>query len=217
MSGNIVMPKLGLTMTEGTLAEWNVAIGSEVAKGDVVFSIETDKIVTEVEARDHGTILEIVVSEGETVDVGVVVAKWTGPTASMDMEATIENGSELSPSFDAGDTDSGEPAVTGGRVRSSPSARRLAKEHGIRLESVVGTGPAGRIQQSDVEFLVKEAEATPAESDVDESPTVRPATRLEKYVASRLQLSKQTITFLCSCKCRPDPSIGNAGTDESGK
>jgi len=187
------MPKLGLTMTEGTLSEWNVGIGSEVAKGDVMFSIETDKIVTEVEARDEGRILEILVTEGETVDVGEVVAKWTGPTASMDVELPNEDELESSPAITPSVAPSADAGASGGRVKSSPSARRLAKEHGIQLESIVGTGSSGRIQQSDVELLVKAEAEGPAEPKVEESPTIRPATRLEKYVASRLQLSKQTI------------------------
>ena len=193
MSGNIVMPKLGLTMTEGTVSEWNVAIGSEVSKGDVMFSIETDKIVTEVEARDDGRILEILVAEGETVDVGAVVAKWTGPTASMDVESTNESESATTPESSVSVAKAAEVVAAGGRVKASPSARRIAKEHGIQLENVVGTGPGGRIQQSDVELLAKGAFARPAEPQAEESPTARPATRLEKYVASRLQLSKQTI------------------------
>lgn len=193
MSGNIVMPKLGLTMTEGTVSEWNVAIGSEVAKGDVMFSIETDKIVTEVEARDEGRILEILVAEGETVDVGVVVAKWTGPTASMDVESTNEGESAAMPEGSASVATATEVAAAGGRVRASPSAKRIAKEHGIQLENVTGTGPGGRIQQSDVELHAKGPSEQPAEPQVEEPPTVRPATRLEKYVASRLQHSKQTI------------------------
>jgi pyruvate dehydrogenase E2 component (dihydrolipoamide acetyltransferase) len=76
----IVMPKIGLTMTEGTLARWNVAPGEEVRAGDVIFIVETEKAATEITARVSGKIDRINVAEGETVPVGTVVATWTGPS-----------------------------------------------------------------------------------------------------------------------------------------
>lgn len=72
----IVMPKLGLTMTEGLLASWRVAPGDTVATGDVLFVIETEKIATEIEAQHPGRIGAILVPEGETVPVGAALATW---------------------------------------------------------------------------------------------------------------------------------------------
>jgi len=74
---DILMPKLGLTMTEGEIAEWRVGPGDAFAAGDVLFVVETDKISNDVEAREGGIIVAIVAEEGETVEVGAVVATYT--------------------------------------------------------------------------------------------------------------------------------------------
>jgi pyruvate dehydrogenase E2 component (dihydrolipoamide acetyltransferase) len=77
MSGviSLTMPKLGLTMTEGTLAEWNVEVGARVRAGDVIFAVESDKSLVEVEVQQSGQITAILVGVGETVDVGAVVGE----------------------------------------------------------------------------------------------------------------------------------------------
>jgi pyruvate dehydrogenase E2 component (dihydrolipoamide acetyltransferase) len=73
----MVMPKLGLTMTEGVLAEWHVKPGDRVERGQVLFVVETDKIANEIEAPGAGEIVEILVENGETVPVGAPLARWT--------------------------------------------------------------------------------------------------------------------------------------------
>ena len=73
----ILMPKLGLTMTEGEIAEWRVGPGDAFKAGDVLFVVETDKISNDVEAREDGVIAAVLVDEGETVDVGTAVATYT--------------------------------------------------------------------------------------------------------------------------------------------
>ena len=75
------MPKLGLTMTEGVLAEWHVKPGDRVEPGQVMFVVETDKIANEIEAPSAGEIVEILVGSGETVPVGAPLARWTGKGA----------------------------------------------------------------------------------------------------------------------------------------
>ena len=75
----LLMPKLGLTMTEGMLTEWAVAPGDTVEAGALLFVVETDKVANEVCAEDAGEIVERLVEAGETVPVGTVVARWTGP------------------------------------------------------------------------------------------------------------------------------------------
>src|SRR3954470_24025638 len=77
---DLLMPKIGLTMTEGLLAEWTVDPGDSVKAGDVTFMVETDKVANEITAEAEGQIREIVVPAGETVPVGAVVARWTGPS-----------------------------------------------------------------------------------------------------------------------------------------
>jgi len=151
----IVMPKLGLSMTEGLLAEWLVAPGDEVAAGQVMFVVETDKISNEVEAPAPGRILSLLVEAGATVDVGAPLALWTGPGQGVGepLEETpapvkVETVTPAAASAPAGD-----------RIRSTPFARRLAKQGGITIETCAGTGPRGRIQARDVRTAL---EAKPA-------------------------------------------------------
>jgi len=143
----IVMPKLGLSMTEGLLAEWLVAPGDEVAAGQVLFVVETDKISNEVEAPAPGRILSLLVEAGETVDVGAPIALWTGPGQSV-VEEAEESPAPLQAAPAAPEIHSGPAA--GDRIRSTPFARRLAKQGGVAIESCIGTGPRGRIQARDV-------------------------------------------------------------------
>ncbi|XHK22434.1 2-oxo acid dehydrogenase subunit E2 [Bordetella pertussis] len=81
---DLLMPKLGLTMTEGMLIEWSVTSGAEVKAGDSLFVVETDKVANEIVAQADGTLAEILVAAGETVPVGTVVARWTGPGQGAD-------------------------------------------------------------------------------------------------------------------------------------
>jgi pyruvate dehydrogenase E2 component (dihydrolipoamide acetyltransferase) len=74
----IVMPKLGLTMSEGVLSEWVVAVGDKVDAGQILFVVETDKLATEVEATGPGEILELIAEAGATYTVGEVIARWSG-------------------------------------------------------------------------------------------------------------------------------------------
>jgi pyruvate dehydrogenase E2 component (dihydrolipoamide acetyltransferase) len=142
----IVMPKLGLSMTEGLLAEWLVAPGDEVAAGQVLFVVETDKISNEVEAPAPGRILSLLVEAGATVDVGAPLALWTGPGQGVGEpvdEAPAPARVEVAPSAAA-------PTPTGDRVRATPFARRLARQGGIDIHACPGSGPRGRIQARDV-------------------------------------------------------------------
>ncbi|CCJ51636.1 dihydrolipoamide acetyltransferase family protein [Bordetella parapertussis] len=117
---DLLMPKLGLTMTEGMLIEWSVTSGAEVKAGDSLFVVETDKVANEIVAQADGTLAEILVAAGETVPVGTVVARWTGPGQGAD------------------------------DLADAPLARRLAREAGLDLAQVSGSGPGGRIKAADV-------------------------------------------------------------------
>lgn len=155
------MPKLGLTMQEGTVSAWNVAAGDEVRAGDVIFVVETDKIATEVEARGDGRIEEIRVPEGDTVPVGAVVATWTGPALGADAaeeDASMPEGPASETPLSAEPTPPPQataiPSPTraaGDRVLATPYARRLAKEAGLDLAAIAGSGPRGRIKAQDIE------------------------------------------------------------------
>lgn len=175
----IVMPKLGLSMTEGLLAEWHVAPGDEVAAGQVMFVVETDKISNEVEAPAPGRILSLLVAAGDTVDVGAPLALWTGPGQGVG-EPVEEAAAPAPPEIVA---PAAAPAPAGDRIRSTPFARRLAKQSGIAVETCAGTGPRGRIQARDVRAAL------------DAKPATAPAKGrdLRALIAARVSRSKAEI------------------------
>lgn len=193
------MPKLGLTMIEGVLTEWHVKVGSNIQTGDLLFSVETDKIVTDIEARAAGEIIDLIVAEGETVPVGSVVAAWTGPTASFeyemenDGEGDEQNAVNQPPADQQEDTSTSAGVV---RIVASPAARRLARQNHIDLESLEGSGPNGKVKLADVEEAMGNNDTgTPQidRADAIEVASTRPATRFEKIVAQRLLDAKLTI------------------------
>lgn len=177
------MPKLGLTMTEGLLASWNVKPGDEVRPGDVLFVVETEKIATEVEAQAEGRIQSLEVEPGRTVPVGAVVATWTGPAAA----AGVAEG-------EAAERTRAAPST--GRIVATPLARRLARQQRIDLARLRGSGPNGRIKAADVESALRAGAAEakpPASARRSAEAGRRPATPMEKIVARRLAAAKQTI------------------------
>jgi pyruvate dehydrogenase E2 component (dihydrolipoamide acetyltransferase) len=174
----IVMPKLGLTMSEGLLAEWHVQPGDEVAEGQILFVVETDKISNEVEATAPGRILSLLVAAGDTVDVGTPIATWTGPGQSAALEPPAPASEPVAASKPvATQPDAGE------RARSTPFARRLATQGGIAIDRVDGTGPRGRIQARDVRAALDRAPAKPAAAGRD----------LRAIIAARVTRSKAEI------------------------
>ncbi len=150
MATDILMPKWGLTMKEGKLSKWLKKEGDSVKKGEAIFEVETDKITNTVEAAGDGVLFQIVVPEGETVAVktvvGVIAADGEAPerkaaAAGSAPAATEETGTGNAPA---------PKAKSGGFVLASPIARRLAKEQGIDLADVTGTGPNGRVTEKDI-------------------------------------------------------------------
>ena len=158
MAERVLLPKMGATMTEGTITEWFVQDGDTVAADQPLFSFETEKIDTEVNSETAGTI-RIIALVDATVPAGALVAYVLAqgeelpadlPTPSA---ALAEAPSVQRPPAAAAPTPAAarsKPAP-GGRVRASPTAKRLAEEHGLELAQIQGTGPGGRIVRSDVE------------------------------------------------------------------
>lgn len=175
----IVMPKLGLTMTEGLLAEWRVAPGARVAAGDILFVVETEKIATDVEASGEGEILDLLIAAGNTVPVGTPVARWTGAASGSSGIAAPPADPAVAPPPQPPP----ERAARGGRVLATPLARRLARERGIDIASLVGSGPRGRIKAKDVSHA--SPPAAPADGEIIALDRVRAAS------ARRLTQAKQ--------------------------
>ncbi|NLD44245.1 MAG: 2-oxo acid dehydrogenase subunit E2 [Chloroflexi bacterium] len=174
MARVVILPKLGQTMEEGTIVEWLVKEGDAVNRGDILFEVESDKAVLEVESSQKGTLLKILVGADATVpvltpvavigepgeDISALLGESGGGGAAPGVpepEAAVETAAaEQEPAAVAP-----EPAPAG-RIVASPRARRLAGEKGVDLARVTGTGPEGRIIEADVQaWLAAQPAATP--------------------------------------------------------
>jgi pyruvate dehydrogenase E2 component (dihydrolipoamide acetyltransferase) len=139
----IIMPKLGLTMEEGTLVRWHKREGEAVEKGEILFEVETDKAVNEVEASLSGTLGKILIGEGETAAVLEVIAYLLEPG-----EAPPERWP--TPAVAPAEKTRDEAAAPARQAQATPVARRLAHERGIDLSQIQGTGEGGTITKEDV-------------------------------------------------------------------
>ena len=163
MSVELIIPKLGMTMKEATITTWVKSEGDWVEKGDVVFEIQTEKVNYEVEAMSAGY-LHIMEPEGATrpinARVGLLFAE------KKDYEAAAKDGGQRTEGGGQRTEDGGrrteEPGKPGPKIKISPVARRIAKEHGLDPASITGTGPGGRIVKEDV---LRAMEEKPAASD----------------------------------------------------
>jgi pyruvate/2-oxoglutarate dehydrogenase complex dihydrolipoamide acyltransferase (E2) component len=150
------MPKLGLTMREGTVIKWRRRANESIQRGEVILVIESEKVEFEVESPSDGIVRALVVAEGRTVPCGEVLAVLSDtPDEPLDLEAFLveargerEAGPPDSAARDAARKDRVRPSREQPRV--SPRARRLADQEGVPLSLVVGTGPGGRITEADV-------------------------------------------------------------------
>jgi pyruvate dehydrogenase E2 component (dihydrolipoamide acetyltransferase) len=219
MSHKLLMPALSPSMTEGKLAKWLVQEGSAVATGDVIAEIETDKATLELEAPFSGVLLKILVpdgTDGVPVDQPVAIFGAEGEKVSEIEVAAPQSGGTKEDVFSEQPAETGRvenPVSTksamGSRVLASPLARVLAKEFGIDLTHIEGTGPGRRIVKADVE-AAKAAEskpvALPAENVVGpearhDQPTPQPwqqydalnNSTMRKTIARRLSEAKQRV------------------------
>src|SRR6478735_5573934 len=174
MANEVKLPRLGQGMESGTIVKWLKAEGDQVEKGEPLYELDTDKVTQEVEAEASGVLLKIAVTEGEA-DVGTTIAvigeqgedvsAISSGTAQAVQEAPQEEGSpgpareqerERGREATAAEqiTDAGRPTDgngAGARVKASPLARRIARERGVELGELKGTGPEGRVVAEDVE------------------------------------------------------------------
>ncbi len=178
MSFTVTMPQLGETVTEGTILRWVKQPGDTVAEDDVLLEISTDKVDTEVPSPFAGTLLEILVPEGETVDVGTALAIIGEPGEETATAAPPVEQEEPAPAAPAPTPPAEEPApaavpaseATGDVGILSPVVRRLAAEHGVDLAAVTGTGKGGRITRRDVETFVAAGVEAPAAPEPEAAP-----------------------------------------------
>ncbi|MEU8803758.1 dihydrolipoamide acetyltransferase family protein [Spirillospora sp. NPDC048819] len=212
----ILMPRLSDTMEEGVISSWQKQPGDEIAVGDVIVDIETDKAVMEYEAYEAGVLDKILVAEGETAAIGAPIAVIVPvggaapaapePAAEPEPAAAAEPAPAAEPEPAAPATPAPAPQRAAGASRppSSPLARRLARDHGIDLTTLNGSGPAGRIVRADIEAAIRAgapapvpvpapaATAPPVKAQADD-PDVEavPLNRFRKVAAKRLTQSKR--------------------------
>ena len=154
---DLLMPKLGLTMTEGTVARWMAAPGQRFAAGDIIVVVETDKIANDVEAPAAGEMVELLSAEGEVVPVGQPIAHWKLDDAAplaRPASTSAPRAEESAVSRPRSDAPKPSPEPTD-RIIATPYARRLAREASLDLAGIAGSGPRGRIKSADV-LRVKE-------------------------------------------------------------
>jgi pyruvate dehydrogenase E2 component (dihydrolipoamide acetyltransferase) len=239
MASDVMMPRLSDSMEEGTVLKWLVDVGGEVKRGEPLVEIETDKANMTYEADTDGVLIEVLAQEGETLPIGQVIARIgaageeVGGGSEEEKEPPAEEPASEEPEPEA-EKEAGEeqpeeepepererePARAAssdgggnGRVKASPVARRMAREMGLELAGISGTGPGGRIVKADIEAAakgggtaVKEREATEERAPETRSskPETAPAdgakgevriqelTRLQRTVSRRMAESKAT-------------------------
>ena len=211
MSTEVKLPRLGQGMESGTIVRWLKAEGDPVKQRDPLYELDTDKVTQEVEAEVDGVLLRIVVAEGE-VEVGKTIAviglegedpSSAGPAADEQPApepaaadpaptAAVAAGGASGPEPQApsigsnGDARSSVPIPTGARIKASPLARRIARERGIDLASLPGTGPDGRIVAEDVERAPQGGTAPAPQAPPAADVEVVELTSVRKTIARRL-------------------------------
>ncbi len=221
----LIMPKLGLTMTEGTITEWLKAPGQAVKSGEVLFTYETEKVSLEYEAPADGRLSQILVPAGATVPVGMPVCEFQAagdaPAAEPEAQHGQAPGTEDAA---AGPTEAAPVAPDpGGRIEATPKARTLAAQWGIELAGLPGRGPGGRIQAADVEerhaaMLATEPaiKATPVARrvatvegvDLSQVPGTGPSGRVTKADVERAAAGAQQAAVLpAAAPAAPAPAV----------
>lgn len=215
----IVMPRMGLTMEEGTVIAWLKGVGEMVQAGEPLIEIETDKATVEIEAPATGILRQIVGQPGETFPIGTVIGYLAAPGEKGAVLAKVraspaarriarQQGVELSEVQGSGPggrivawnveqsaarLSVARPAETETPMKASPLAQRVAEEHGVALQQVQGSGPGGRITRKDVERSLASQTAEPVTTQPPTSLppgfTYEPASRVQKRMAERMAAS----------------------------
>jgi 2-oxoisovalerate dehydrogenase E2 component (dihydrolipoyl transacylase) len=228
MATPVTMPRLGESVTEGTITRWLKAEGEDIERDEPLCEVDTDKVNTELPSPVAGRVEKLLISEGTTVDVGTEIALVSGareggspdealfrkewPVAGTEAQPVVDDGPKRRAVAEArseeAQTDDGRGQVESAQTlelkRSSPVVRRLAKEHGIDLKQISGTGAGGRVTKKDIESYIKERasapEAVPAWSEpirermpVYGGDRVVELTSVRRATAERMATSKREV------------------------
>ena len=230
MSSQVTLPRLGQGMESGTIVRWLKSEGEKVEKGDPLYELDTEKVTQEVEADSSGVLLKILAGEGEEIEVGKAIAVIGEEGEEVtEAKAEAEEPTEVTEEEPA---EEGEPAPereeerergrgtapegptepeqrdNGGRVKASPLARRIAKERGIDLAQLRGTGPEGRIVAEDVERVgASPAKAAPTAAPVSGEVETVKLNQMRKTIARRMTEAWQAPAFQISMTADMSASI----------
>src|SRR5882724_2286992 len=211
MATNVYMEALSPTMEEGRVVKWHKRDGDPVKTGETLAEVETDKAVMDLVARADGVLRQVAAAEGQTVAVGSVVAVIAAPGEAITAAAASAPKPAPAPpsgSAERGAVPSAAVPADATRVKASPLARRIAKEAGVDLKLVAGTGPGGRVTKRDLEARAVAAQPAPQREvplPAPRSPLVTrggepyqdvPLTQIRKTIAKRLATSLGPIPHL---------------------
>jgi len=206
MAREIRLPQLGQTMEEGTVVDCRVKVGDKVAKGDVIFEVETDKATLEMESPVEGVVKYILAQIDETYPVGapLMVLGAEGEDVPQSFVDSLEAGGAAAPApavqatqAAPAETPKAEPAKPAGRILASPRAKKLADDLGVDIAAITPTGPGGKITEQDVQNAAGGVKAKPsAPAATAGEPALGasiPLNRLQKITGERMLKSKQEI------------------------
>ncbi len=184
MATDIKMPQLGESIAEGTVVKWLVPVGGMIEKDQSLLEVETEKVALEIPSPATGVLSEIIVEEGETVLVGTLLARIESTPPSEVINRV--GGTVVRPM----------ESVPEGDDRHSPAVRQLAKEHGVDLAKVKGTGAGGRVTKKDVEDFTAQsgtpAKVTTSVGEQSMGGDLLPFTPMRRTIADRMVKSRQT-------------------------
>jgi pyruvate dehydrogenase E2 component (dihydrolipoyllysine-residue acetyltransferase) len=234
MSSNVTLPRLGQGMETGTIVRWLKSEGENVEKGEPLYELDTEKVTQEVEAEASGVLLKILAGEGEEIEVGKAIAvigeqgedvpegEAEDPTEVAEDDAEEEGSpapareDERERGREEGPEGPPEPeqrveSTNGGRIKASPLARRIARERGIELSALRGTGPEGRIVAEDVERASASGAVSAAPAGAAPAPTgeveVVKLNQMRKTIARRMTEAWEAPAFQISMSADMTASI----------
>jgi pyruvate dehydrogenase E2 component (dihydrolipoamide acetyltransferase) len=205
MAVEVILPRVDMDMATGKISKWHVKDGDKVTKGAALFEIETDKAAMEIDAPADGILRNIIVGEGGTAAVGSAVAYIFADGEAVSAPASAPVAAAPAPK-----------AMNGEAPRATPLARRLARQAGLAISTIAGSGPRGRIVAADVRTQAQTQIAKAPTAAPQPEPSVQalyqpgsfnvlPVDGMRRTIAARLTESKQTVPhFYLSVTCRLD-------------
>ncbi|HYD89667.1 MAG TPA: 2-oxoglutarate dehydrogenase complex dihydrolipoyllysine-residue succinyltransferase [Vitreimonas sp.] len=202
---DIVVPTLGESVSEATVAKWMKKAGDAVKKDETLVELETDKVSVEVSAPEAGVLSEIVAGEGATVTIGALLGRMGGAGAAASQAAPKAEAPKPAPEAPKQAAPAPQPQANGARKQAPPSVQRIAAESGVDMSGMSGSGKDGRVTKADALAIIENRSAQRTEPPahpplqarvVGEQEERVPMTRLRKTIARRLKEAQNTAAML---------------------